>query len=60
MLAKTLIPLALGALGVTASAQGVGSQIPDSIELEGLSQTGAQSFDDFMGRAVLLEFFAYW
>lgn len=40
-------------------AQGVGSKMPE-VELEDYSQTPAKSFDDFMGRAVLIEFFAYW
>jgi hypothetical protein len=30
------------------------------VVLEELAQTGAKSFDDFLGRAVLIEFFAYW
>ena len=29
-------------------------------ELENLTLTQATSFDDYMGRAVLIEFFAYW
>jgi hypothetical protein len=58
------IALALGiglaALGgAPAAAQGVGSKVP-AIELEGFSQTPAKSYDDYLGRAVLLEFFAYW
>lgn len=52
--------LALGALLASpAPAQGVGTKIP-KIELEGFSQTQAQSFDDYLGRSVLFEFFAYW
>jgi hypothetical protein len=52
--------LALGAAFASpAPAQGVGSKIPE-IELEGFSQTKAQTFDDYLGRAVLFEFFAYW
>lgn len=42
-----------------ASAQGVGSKLP-AIQIEGLAQTPAKSFDDYLGRAVLIEFFAYW
>jgi hypothetical protein len=53
------VPLALAALAWTASAQGVGSVVP-RLELEGFGQTKAQSYDDFFGRAVLLEFFAFW
>lgn len=46
-------------LAVPAAAQGVGSKMPPTV-LEGLSQTGAKSFEDFQGRAVLIEFFAFW
>jgi hypothetical protein len=53
------LPVLLAALALPAAAQDVGSTIPE-IELEGYSQTGAESFDDFYGRAVLFEFFAYW
>ena len=58
----SLLALALAATTHFASpavAQGVGSKLP-AVQLEGLAQTGAKSFDEFMGRAVLLEFFAYW
>jgi hypothetical protein len=56
---KLLAPLALVALPLLAAGQGVGSKLP-VIELEGLAQTSAKSFDDYLGRAVLIEFFAYW
>ncbi len=36
-----------------------GGQLPP-VEAEGFAQTKAKSFDDFAGRAVLIEFFAYW
>jgi hypothetical protein len=42
-----------------ARAQAPGSKLPQ-VELEGLAQTGAKTYEDFLGRAVLLEFFAYW
>jgi len=54
-----LIPLALLAGLSLAEAQGVGSRLPE-IELEGYAQTKAKAFEDFKGRAVLFEFFAYW
>ena len=44
------------ALAVPALA---GGQLPP-VEAEGFAQTKAKSFDDFAGRAVLIEFFAYW
>jgi thiol-disulfide isomerase/thioredoxin len=37
----------------------VGDTLPPVV-IEELSQTGARSFGEFYGRAVLLEFFAYW
>ncbi|HVS19568.1 MAG TPA: hypothetical protein VMT18_13270 [Planctomycetota bacterium] len=49
----------LALVALPAAAQGVGTRIPE-IKLEGYSQTGAKSFEDFYGRAVLFEFFAYW
>jgi hypothetical protein len=57
-----LIGLTLPALALCAApalAQGVGSKMP-AVELEDYSQTPAKSYDDFLGRAVLIEFFAYW
>jgi len=57
-LAPFLIAAAV-AFAAPASAQGVGSSLP-SVQLEGFAQTGAKSFDDYQGRAVLIEFFAYW
>ena len=47
------------ALAATANADIVGQQLPP-VALEGLSQTEAESFDEFTGRLVLIEFFAYW
>jgi len=53
------VPLALAALALSSPAQGVGSAVP-KLELEGFGQTKAQSFDDYYGRSVLIEFFAFW
>ncbi len=47
------------ALSTLSQAQGVGSKLP-VVELEDYSNTAAKSFDDFLGRAVLIEFFAFW
>jgi hypothetical protein len=61
-LTKTLAPLVLAGgffLGSATSAQGVGSPMPE-VELKDYSQTGAGEWGDFAGRAVLVEFFAYW
>ncbi len=61
-----LLPVALGLAVMAASRTplaplgvGVGSPLP-AVELEDFAQTEATSFDDFVGRAVLIEFFAYW
>lgn len=51
--------LAFAAFALPAPAAPAGGQLPP-IELEGFAQTKAKSFDDFTGRAVLIEFFAYW
>jgi len=56
---RLLLPLALGILGGLATAQNVGSELP-TIKLKDFQLTKAQTFDDFLGRAVLLEFFAHW
>ena len=58
--ATTLAPLALGLLGGVAAAQGVGSSLPDEIELDSFAQIPVKSYGDLTGRAVLIEFFAYW
>lgn len=47
------------AVPALSGAQGVGSKMP-AVELEGYSNTAAKTYDDFLGRAVLIEFFAYW
>lgn len=52
--------LVAGALCLPAAAQSIGSPLPDKIELADFEQTPAESFDDLYGRAVLIEFFAYW
>jgi len=58
---RRLAPALLaGALCLPATAQSIGSPLPDKIGLAGFDQTPADSFDDLYGRAVLIEFFAYW
>ncbi len=55
-----LAPVALAALLAALPATGsVGKSMP-AIPVEGLAQTKAKSLDDYIGRAVLIEFFAYW
>jgi hypothetical protein len=50
------------ALGLNATAQlAVGSPMPEeAANLTGFAQTGAKSIGDLTGRAILIEFFAYW
>ncbi|MEM7516002.1 MAG: hypothetical protein AAF368_03635 [Planctomycetota bacterium] len=50
MAARTPTPIAGGV---------VGRALPEA-DIADLAQTEAESFDDYAGRAVLLEFFAYW
>ena len=59
MKATTLstLPLLLGGLVSTATAQ-LGEKI--DIELEDFTATQASSLVDLRGRAVLIEYFAYW
>lgn len=60
-----LLPLLAPALAVAAAvapaplSSGVGDPLP-AVKLEGFTQTRATSLDDFVGRALLIEFFAYW
>jgi hypothetical protein len=55
-----LAPIALVAWAAPVpDGSNIGRSLPD-VELEGLSQTKAKSLDDYLGRAVLVEFFAYW
>src|SRR5262245_61406638 len=51
--------LSLLSLCGTGAAQAVGSKLPPVV-LEGFAQTPAKSFEDYTGRAVLFDFFAYW
>ena len=44
-----------------AHADNVGKPLPlADAEIEGLAQSPASSLDELAGRAVLIEFFAYW
>lgn len=60
-----LLPLLAPALALAAvlapplPSSGVGEPLPPAT-LEGFTQTGATSIDDFVGRALFIEFFAYW
>ncbi len=58
--AALALPLVIGALAVPADAQlSVGDRMP-AVVLEDFANTTAKAFEDFAGRAILLEFFAYW
>ncbi len=56
---KIRLAAALAALALPGVAQDVGTTVPEFV-LDDLSQTGAKSYEDFVGRVVLIEFFAYW
>ncbi|MSR63159.1 MAG: TlpA family protein disulfide reductase [Planctomycetes bacterium] len=63
MLRTLLSPAFLSLAPLLAAAQTppkVGERLPASIELTGLEKTSAQRLSDFYGRAVLLDFFAFW
>ena len=49
----------LAAAALSASMAVAGGNLP-AVELADFAQTKAKSIDDFAGRAVLIEFFAYW
>jgi hypothetical protein len=59
-LPTSLAALFLGlALPCALEAQ-VGRPLPDASRVKDFEQTEARSFDDLIGRTVLVEFFAYW
>jgi len=52
--------LSLAALGMSnATGDMVGKDMPDARPVN-IGGVAAESFDDFIGEAVLVEFFAYW
>jgi len=61
----SFLPLLAPALALAAAApfalpgSGVGDPLPEA-ELEGFTQTGATTLSDYAGRAILIEFFAFW
>lgn len=59
MLRKLPLVAALALLWAASANAQVGRPLPPAA-IEGFSQTAARSLDDLVGRAVLIEFFAYW
>ena len=55
-----LAPLALAVVAGPTIAQDVGTRLPDEIELEDFANLPVKGYDELLGRAVLIEFFAYW
>jgi hypothetical protein len=60
-----LLALAVGVVALAArpaAAQSVGSKVPAELTqaLEAFGDTPAKSFEEFAGRAVLIEFFEDW
>ena len=60
MMRKLLIAgvMAFG-LSTTALADVIGKPLPEA-DIQGFTQSPAASMDELTGRAVLIEFFAYW
>jgi len=58
---RTPLPALLLLLAAPGLAQrlGVGDPVPDDLALEGFSSAAAD-FEEYSGRAVLIEFFAHW
>jgi hypothetical protein len=54
-----LAALAFAALTTSAQAQ-VGQPLPEDVALVDFAQTVAEDFEDFSGRAILIEYFAHW
>lgn len=61
-LAGLLVPalVALPAIQAGGGQGSLGRPLPGADALEDFSQTEARSYDDYVGRVVLVEFFAYW
>ena len=55
----TLAALAVLASAAPVFAGAVGKTMP-KVGLEGFAQTQATTYDDTLGRTVLIEFFAFW
>ena len=50
------VPLVIG----LASPSRAGDTVKNTAQVADFAQTGAQSWSDLQGRAILVEFFAYW
>jgi hypothetical protein len=59
MLRRIAACAALALLCAASADAQVGRPLPPA-SVEGFTQTQARSLDDLVGRAVLIEFFAYW
>ena len=58
-----ILLMALGlvlTVGTVGTAQDAGTPLPAPTSLEDFAQTPAKTFDDLIGRTVLIEFFAFW
>ncbi len=58
LLGPFLGPFLGAALALPAVAQRVGEKV--DIDFEDFTQTAAGSLQDYQGRAILIEYFAYW
>jgi hypothetical protein len=56
---RSLLATGLALAFAASATAGVGDALPEA-QLDGFTATPAKSFDDYLGRTVLIEFFAYW
>lgn len=59
MITSLLLTAATLAPASALAADKVGTPLPP-VQIEGLTQSPTSSFDEFTGRLLLIEFFAYW
>ena len=59
-LSTTVAALFLCAFMAAPASSQVGDPLPDTSGVEDFTQSPAKSFDDYTGRLILVEFFAYW
>jgi hypothetical protein len=58
-LPRCLLIAALVSVSVNTSNAQVGSPLPTP-DFDGFTQTPAKSYDEYVGRVVLIEYFAHW
>ncbi len=56
---RSLLASCLALVLATGAVAGVGDALPET-DFEDFTATPAKTIDDFLGRTVLIEFFAHW